>query len=142
MKQTLRIFVCVFLCAVFSLSAKAAGLVLNGKSNDLKLVPGNFDPSRLEIGFATTGNNIISSNFTSGEIAGLLDARTQLTDPLRSQLARARVAWAADRAAGFPGVELPVKRNPNFPSYGNRKFPTWFTLRPLPCGRDRPSTSL
>jgi flagellar hook-associated protein 1 FlgK len=70
------------------------GLVLNGKSNDLKLVPGNFDPSRLEIGFATTGNNIISSNFTSGEIAGLLDARTQLTDPLRSQLGQLTTSLA------------------------------------------------
>ena len=30
-----------------------------------------------------------------------------LVVPLRRQLARARVAWAADRAAGLPGVELP-----------------------------------
>ena len=34
-----------------------------------------------------------------------------------------------------------VKGNPNFPRYGNRKFPTRFTLRPLPPGRGRPSTS-
>jgi hypothetical protein len=40
-------------------------------------------------------------------------------------------------------LHLPrVKRNPNFPRYGNRKFPTRFTLRPLRCGRGRPSASL
>jgi hypothetical protein len=30
----------------------------------------------------------------------------------------------------------------NFPKYGNRKFPTLVTLRPLPFGRGLPSTSL
>ena len=36
---------------------------------------------------------------------------------------------------------LRVKRNPNFPRYGNRKFPTRFTLRPLRYERGRPSIS-
>ena len=33
---------------------------------------------------------------------------------------------------------LCVNRNPNFPTYGNRKFPTRFRPRPLPNGPGRP----
>lgn len=34
------------------------------------------------------------------------------------------------------------QREPKIPSYGNRKFPTRVTLRPLRYARGRPSTSL
>lgn len=40
------------------------------------------------------------------------------------------------------GYDVGVKGNPDFPRYGNRKFPTRFTLRPLRSGRGRLSTSL
>ncbi|MFO1467549.1 MAG: flagellar hook-associated protein FlgK [Steroidobacteraceae bacterium] len=70
------------------------GLVLGGQANQLKTVTNSFDPSRLEIGSATTGNHSISNNFTTGEIGGLLSARTQLTDPVRNQLGQLAIAIA------------------------------------------------
>ncbi|MFO1396509.1 MAG: integron integrase [Burkholderiales bacterium] len=54
-----------------------------------------------------------------------------LVDDLRRQLARARVAWAADRAEGLPGVELPsalaIKYPPAGESWG------WFWVFPAPA---------
>ena len=69
-------------------------LVVDGQASALTTVTSNFDPGRLEIGFVGTGNNIISGNFTGGDLGGLLAARTQLVDPVRNQLGQLATAIA------------------------------------------------
>lgn len=53
-----------------------------------------------------------------------------LVDDLRRQLARARVAWAADRAKGLPGVELPSALAIKYPRAGESWG--WFWVFPAP----------
>lgn len=69
-------------------------LVLQGHANALTTVTNNFDPGRLEIGFANAAGNTFSDSFSGGEIGGLLAARTQLTDPLRNQLGQLTISLA------------------------------------------------
>ena len=88
-----------------------------------------------------------------------LQAEPRLGERIRDILVRGvstrKYAEVLPRMAGTVGIakssvsrrfirasrDALVKGNPNFPRYGNRKFPTRFTLRPLPPGRGRPSTS-
>ena len=53
-----------------------------------------------------------------------------LVGPLRRQLAHARAAWAADRAAGLPGVELPGALASKYPRAGESWG--WFWVFPAP----------
>ncbi|MBS0611942.1 MAG: flagellar hook-associated protein FlgK [Proteobacteria bacterium] len=67
-------------------------LVVQGNVYGLKTLANEFNPSRLEIGISTAGNNAISTSIGSGEIGGLLAARTQVIDPVRNQLGQLTTA--------------------------------------------------
>jgi flagellar hook-associated protein 1 FlgK len=60
-------------------------LVLQGQTTALTTVPNQFNASQLEIGTAAS-SNVISGNITSGDLGGLLSARTQVINPALNQL--------------------------------------------------------
>ena len=60
-------------------------LVLQGQTTALTTVPNQFNATQLEIGTAAS-SNIISGNITSGDLGGLLSARTQVINPALNQL--------------------------------------------------------
>ena len=67
-------------------------LVLQGQTTALTTVPNQFNASQLEISTATSNGNSISSNITSGDLGGLLAARTQVIDPALNQLGQIATA--------------------------------------------------
>jgi flagellar hook-associated protein 1 FlgK len=69
-------------------------LVLQGNTTALVTVPNQFDASRLEVSTATSNGNVISSTITSGDLGGLLAARSQIVDPAKNQLGRIATAFA------------------------------------------------
>jgi flagellar hook-associated protein 1 len=60
-------------------------LVLEDQSQTLKTIPNQFNASQLEIGSSTAAGSI-SSQITSGDLGGLLEARSQVINPALSQL--------------------------------------------------------
>ncbi len=60
-------------------------LVLEDKSETLNTLPNQFNASQLEIGSSTTAGTI-SSQITSGDLGGLLAARSQVINPALNQL--------------------------------------------------------
>jgi flagellar hook-associated protein 1 len=60
-------------------------LVLQGQTTALTTVSNQFNASQLEIGTAAS-SNVISGNITSGDLGGLLSARTQVINPALNQL--------------------------------------------------------
>ncbi len=70
-------------------------LVLQGGVTQLTTVPNQFNASQLEISTATNGNNAISSSITSGDLGGLLAARTQAVDPTLNQLGQLAAGLAS-----------------------------------------------
>jgi flagellar hook-associated protein 1 FlgK len=82
-------------------------LVVQGRTNSLFTLGNPYDASRLEIGFAGTGNNVISGNFTGGDLGGLLAARAQVADPIRNQLGQLAtvIAQTVNAQQSF-GVDL------------------------------------
>jgi flagellar hook-associated protein 1 FlgK len=60
-------------------------LVLQGQTTALTTVPNQFNATQLEIGTAAS-SNVISGNITSGDLGGLLSARTQVINPALNQL--------------------------------------------------------
>jgi flagellar hook-associated protein 1 len=60
-------------------------LVLEDQSQTLKTIPNQFNASQLEIGSSTAAGSI-SSQITSGDLGGLLEARSQIINPALSQL--------------------------------------------------------
>jgi flagellar hook-associated protein 1 len=60
-------------------------LVLEDQAQTLKTVPNQFNASQLEIGSSTAAGSI-SSQITSGDLGGLLEARSQVINPALSQL--------------------------------------------------------
>jgi flagellar hook-associated protein 1 len=65
-------------------------LVLQGQTTQLTTVPNQFNASQLEIG--TSLGSQISSNITSGDLGGLLAARTQVISPALNQLGQIATA--------------------------------------------------
>jgi flagellar hook-associated protein 1 FlgK len=70
-------------------------LVLEGSSNKLTTVANPFNASQLEISTTTNSGNIISSEITSGDLGGLLAARTQAVDPAINQVGQLATALSA-----------------------------------------------
>ena len=60
----------------------------------LTTVPNQFNASQLEIASSTSNGNSISSSITSGDLGGLLSARTQAIDPALNQLGQIATAVA------------------------------------------------
>ena len=79
-------------------------LVLQGQTTALTTVPSQFNASQLEISTAANGNQI-SSSITSGDLGGLLAARTQVINPALNQLGQIATAVAqtvnSQQADGF-----------------------------------------
>jgi len=67
-------------------------LVLEGTTTQLTTVPNQFNASQLEISTSTDNGNVISGNITSGDLGGLLAARTQAVDPAINQLGQIATA--------------------------------------------------
>jgi flagellar hook-associated protein 1 len=61
-------------------------LVLEGLTTALTTVPNQFNASQLEISTAALNGNVISGSITSGDLGGLLSARTQVINPALNQL--------------------------------------------------------
>jgi flagellar hook-associated protein 1 FlgK len=66
-------------------------LVLQGQVTQLTTVAGQFNASQLEIG-NTASSAVISGNITSGDLGGLLAARTQVINPALNQLGQIATA--------------------------------------------------
>jgi flagellar hook-associated protein 1 FlgK len=67
-------------------------LVLQGQTTALTTVPNQFNASQLEISTSTSNGNVISGNITSGDLGGLLAARTQVINPALNQLGQIATA--------------------------------------------------
>lgn len=67
-------------------------LVLQGTTTALTTVANQFNSTELEISTATNSGNTISGSITSGDLGGLLAARTQVIDPVRNQLGQIATA--------------------------------------------------
>lgn len=68
-------------------------LVLQGNTTQLTTVPSQFDASQLEVSTSASNGNIISGSITSGDLGGLLAARSQVVDPAKNQLGQIAVAF-------------------------------------------------
>jgi flagellar hook-associated protein 1 FlgK len=67
-------------------------LVLQGQTTQLTTVPNQFNASQLEISTAALNGNVISSSITSGDLGGLLSARTEVINPALNQLGQVATA--------------------------------------------------
>ena len=67
-------------------------LVLQGQTTTLTTVPNQFNASQLEISTSTASGNVISSSITSGDLGGLLAARSQVINPALGQLGQIATA--------------------------------------------------
>jgi flagellar hook-associated protein 1 FlgK len=70
-------------------------LVLQGSVTQLTTVPNQFNASQLEVSTSTDGTNPISSSITSGDLGGLLAARSQAVDPTLNQLGQLATGLAS-----------------------------------------------
>jgi flagellar hook-associated protein 1 len=69
-------------------------LVLDNNTYSLTTVPNQFNASQLEVASSTSNGNSISSSITSGDLGGLLSARSQSIDPALNQLGQIATAVA------------------------------------------------
>ena len=67
-------------------------LVLSTAATALTTVQNEFNATQLEVAPASNPSNVISSQITSGDLGGLLAARTQAVDPAINQLGQVAVA--------------------------------------------------
>src|ERR1700677_3837181 len=69
-------------------------LVLDQNTYKLSTVPNEFNASQLEVASTASDGASISSSITSGDLGGLLSARTQAIDPALNQLGQIATAVA------------------------------------------------
>jgi flagellar hook-associated protein 1 FlgK len=69
-------------------------LVLQGNTTTLTTVGNQFDASQLEVSTSTSNGNVISGSITSGELGGLLAARSQVVNPAKNQLGQIATAFS------------------------------------------------
>jgi flagellar hook-associated protein 1 FlgK len=67
-------------------------LVLQTAVTTLTTVPNQFNASQLEVSTTTNGSNNISSQITSGDLGGLLAARSQAVNPAINQIGQIATA--------------------------------------------------
>jgi flagellar hook-associated protein 1 FlgK len=67
-------------------------LVLQGNTTSLTTVANQFDASQLEISTSTSNGNVISGAITSGDLGGLLAARSQVVNPTKNELGQIATA--------------------------------------------------
>ena len=94
-------------------------LVLQGNTTTLTTVPNPFDASKLEISTSTSNGNIISGSITSGDLGGLLTARSQVVDAAKNQLGQIATAFAQTvNSQQNAGLDLTGKLGANLFSVG------------------------
>ena len=94
-------------------------LVLQDTTTALTTVPNPFNAAQLEISTATDGKNNISSQITSGDLGGLLAARTQAVNPAINQIGQIATALSAStNAQQNSGVDLNGNLGANMFSVG------------------------
>jgi flagellar hook-associated protein 1 FlgK len=69
-------------------------LVLQGSTTQLTTIPSEFNASQLEISTSTSNGNVISGSITSGDLGGLLAARSEVVNPARNQLGQIAAAFS------------------------------------------------
>lgn len=74
-------------------------LVLQGSTTKLTTVANPFNASQLEISTSTDNGNIISSQITSGDLGGLLAARSQAVEPAINQVGQIATALSTSANA-------------------------------------------
>jgi flagellar hook-associated protein 1 FlgK len=67
-------------------------LVLQGVTTNLTTIPDQYNASQLDISSSTSNGNSISNAITSGDLGGLLAARTQAINPALNQLGQISTA--------------------------------------------------
>jgi flagellar hook-associated protein 1 FlgK len=72
-------------------------LVLQGATTTLTTVPDQFNATQLDVSTSTSDGNSISSQITSGDLGGLLAARSQVINPALNQLGQ--IATALSQSA-------------------------------------------
>jgi flagellar hook-associated protein 1 FlgK len=70
-------------------------LVLQNNVTQLTTVPNPFDATQLEISTTSSAGNIISNSITSGDLGGLLAARTQVVNPTLNAIGKIAVGLTA-----------------------------------------------
>jgi flagellar hook-associated protein 1 FlgK len=70
-------------------------LVLQGNTTQLTTVPGQFNAAQIEVSTSTSNGNVISGAITSGDLGGLLAARSQVVNPALNQLGQIATALSA-----------------------------------------------
>ncbi len=94
-------------------------LVLQGQTTQLTTVPNQFNASQLEISTSTANGNVISGNITSGDLGGLLAARTQVINPALGQLGQVATAFSQTvNSQQGDGLDLNGKLGANIFSVG------------------------
>jgi flagellar hook-associated protein 1 FlgK len=94
-------------------------LVLQGNTSQLTTVPNQFDASQLEVSTTTSNGNVISGSITSGDLGGLLAARSQVVDPVKNQLGQIAVAFNQTvNSQQNAGLDLTGKLGANLFSVG------------------------
>ena len=89
-------------------------LVLEGTTTQLTTVPNQFNASQLEISTSTDNGNVISGNITSGDLGGLLAARTQAVNPAINQLGQIATALSVSaNSQQNAGLDLTGKLGAN-----------------------------
>ena len=93
-------------------------LVLQGQTTALTTVANQFNASQLEI-TSSTSSAVISSNITSGDLGGLLAARTQVINPAINQLGQVATAFSQTvNSQQAQGLDLSGKLGANIFSVG------------------------
>ena len=94
-------------------------LVLQGQTTQLTTVANQFNASQLEISTSTSNGNVISSNITSGDLGGLLSARSQVINPALGQLGQIATALSQTvNAQQADGLDLSGNLGANIFSVG------------------------
>jgi flagellar hook-associated protein 1 len=94
-------------------------LVLQGITVQLTTVPNQFDASQLEVSSTTSNGNVINGSITSGDLGGLLAARSQVVDPAKNQLGQIAVAFRQTvNSQQNVGLDLTGKLGANLFSVG------------------------
>ena len=94
-------------------------LVVDGATTTLTTIQNQFNATQLEISSSNSNGNSISNQITSGDLGGLLAARTQAIDPALSQLGQIAtvIAQSANTQQGS-GLNLNGQLGANLFSVG------------------------
>jgi flagellar hook-associated protein 1 FlgK len=86
---------------------KGQPLVLEGQVNSLTTVPNEYNASQLDVSSISARGNVINDSLTTGDLGGLLAARSQAIQPALNQLGQLATALTTSvNAQQKAGVDL------------------------------------